>query len=449
MNPHRALTARRTRLVPILLIVGLAAILPAVYLAGTVDPQGHLTDMPVGLVVEQQTDVTDLDAADGVAEAIEAGTGKGKALAITRMSQDELATAMQEDRVAGAVVIPADFDASIASLLPGATSSTVPTVSILTNAGDGGLSSGLLLGNLSPVLRGVADGLGKQLLQSTAYPALPAANATLLSQPFDIASRPYEPLPDNAGMGMSAFYFSLVLVLIGFIGASLVSPLVDSALGFIPSELGPLVAREPYTAVTRRSTFLGKVAILVTAAPLAALAIQLVAALFGVSVADPVLLWLYSAAVIAAIGTSALAVFSVFGPGIGALVNTLFFVALSMVSSGGTVPLAATPPFLHWFSSISPFRHVVDGTRSLFYFDGNLASGLGSAWISVAVGGTLGLLLGLVVTTLYGRVHAFSRHPSDARTDRGAATRPPGQDGTPGSWIPDQPIHDRQESRRE
>jgi hypothetical protein len=120
-----------------------------------------------------------------------------------------------------------------------------------------------------------------------------------------------------------------------------------------------------------------------------------------------------------------------------------------MVSSGGTVPLAATPPFLHWFSSISPFRHVVDGTRSLFYFDGNLASGLGSAWISVAVGGTLGLLLGLVVTTLYGRVHAFSRHPSDARTDRGAATRPPGQDGTPGSWIPDQPIHDRQESRRE
>ena len=261
-------------------------------------------------------------------------------------------------------MIPADFDASVASLLPGATTSTVPAVSILTNAGDGGLSTGLVVGNLTPLLQGVADGLGEQLLQNTEQSALPAANTTLLSQPFDIVSRPYEPLPDNAGLGLSAFYYSLVLVLVGFIGASLVSPLVDSALGFIPSELGPLVVRQPYTAVSRRRTFLGKVAILVSAAPFAALAIQLVAASFGVSVADPVLLWLYSTAVIAAIGTSALAVFSVFGPGIGALVNTLFFVALSMVSSGGTVPLAATPSFFHWFSIISPYRHVVDGTRS-------------------------------------------------------------------------------------
>jgi ABC-type polysaccharide/polyol phosphate export permease len=437
MKTDRTLTARRTWLVPIVLIVGLAAVLPAVYLAGTVDPQGHLHDMPVGLVVEPQTGATELDAADRVAAAIEEGTGE--AVALTRMSHDELATAMQEDRIAGAVVIPADFDASIASLLPGATTSTVPTLSILTNAGDGGLSTGLLLGNLTPVLTTVADQLGQQLLQSTPSP-LPAANITLLGQPFDIVSRPYEPLPDNAGMGMSAFYFSLVLVLIGFIGASLVNPLVDAALGFIPSELGPLVERQPYTAVSRRTTFLGKVAILVTAAPFAALAVQLIAALFGVSVPDPVLLWLYSTAVIAAIGTSALAVFSVLGPGIGALVNTLFFVALAMVSSGGTVPLAATPRFFHWFSDISPFRHVVDGTRSLFYFDGNLAAGLGTAWISVAVGGVLGLLLGLVVTTMYGRVEAFSRHPSDAATDRDAAAGPLGQVAHHGSSIPGQHL---------
>jgi ABC-type multidrug transport system permease subunit len=213
-------------------------------------------------------------------------------------------------------------------------------------------------------------------------------------------------------MGLSAFYYSLVLVLCGFIGASLVSPLVDAALGFVPSEVGPRVERRPYTAVSRRTTYLAKVAILVAAAPCAAFAIQLVAALFGVSVADSVLLWLYSAAVIAAIGTSALAVFAIFGSGIGALVNTLFFVALAMVSSGGTVPLAATPSLFHWFSAVSPYRHVVDGTRSLFYFDANLAAGLGSAWISVIVGGMLGLLLGIVVTTAYGRVSAFSRHPT-------------------------------------
>jgi ABC-type multidrug transport system permease subunit len=222
---------------------------------------------------------------------------------------------------------------------------------------------------------------------------------------------------------MSAFYYSLVLVLIGFIGASLVSPLIDAALGFIPTELGPLVERQPYTDVSRRTTFLGKVAVLACAAPLAALAVQLMAALFGVSVGDPVTLWLYSTAVIVSIGTSALAVFAVLGPGIGALVNTLFFVAMAMVSSGGTVPVAATPTVFRGFSHVSPFRHVVDGTRSLFYFDANLDAGLRSAWISVAIGGTLGLLLGLVVTTLYGRVRAFSRQPRPA-TDRQPGLQP-------------------------
>ncbi|MER7559527.1 ABC transporter permease [Nocardioides sp. NPDC126508] len=412
MNARRTLTARGTWLVPILLIVGLAAVLPAVYLAGTVDPQGNLRNMPVGLVVEQQTGATEHGAAESIAAAIEDSTGA--TLAVTRMSHDELSEAMQEDQVAGAVVIPADFDDSIASLLPGADSTTVPTVTILTNAGDGGLSNGLLVGNLMPVLHGAADALGEQLLDSDPASAPPAANVALLSQPFDIASRPYEPLPDHAGMGTSAFYYSLILVLLGFIGASLVGPLVDSALGFIPSEIGPLVARRPYTALSRRSTFLGKTAILVTAAPLAALAVQLVAALLGVTAADWVMLWLYSTAVIAAIGTSALAVFAALGPGFGALVNTLFFVALAMVSSGGTVPLEAAPPFFGWFSDISPFRHIIDGTRSLFYFDGDATAGLRSAWISVALGGVLGLVLGLGVTTAYGRVHAFSRHP---RTD--------------------------------
>ena len=222
MNKPSTLIARRTWLVPILLIVGLAVALPAVYLAGTVDPQGHLSGLPVGLVVEEQTPGGGLGAADDVAKAIERGTEHR--LSVTRMSHDELTEAMAEDRLSGAVVIPANFDASIASLLPGAAPITVPVVSILTNAGDGGLSTGLLVGNLTPVLQQIAGQLGKQLLASTASTDLPAAGSELMVRPFTIDTRPYEPLPDNSGLGMSAFYYSLVLVLIGFIGASLVKP---------------------------------------------------------------------------------------------------------------------------------------------------------------------------------------------------------------------------------
>ena len=366
------LTARRTWLTPVLLILGLAAALPAIYLTSTADPQGHLSGLPVALVVEDQPSPASSAKADAVAAAIEAHASEQ--LAITRVSRDDLDAAMSEDRVAGAVVVPADFG---------------PSVSVLVNAGDGGLSGALLAANVTPLLQGISRDLG----------------------PFEVTSGPYEPLPDHAGFGMSAFYYALVLVLLGFIGASLVGPLVDSALGFLPSELGPLVERRPYTAVSRRTTFLAKAEMLAGTAPFAALVLQLVAGLAGVSVDSPVTLWAYSTAVIAAIGTSALAVLAIFGPGVGSLVNTLFFVAASMVSSGGTVPLEATPRAFDWFSAIAPFRHVVDGTRALFYFDGNLSAGLGSAWITVLAGGLAGLALGALVTSAYARVPAFSRHP--------------------------------------
>ena len=371
MAVNRTLTARRTWLTPILLLIGLAVALPAIYLTSTVDPQGHLKALPVALVVGDATVAS--GPSEAIAAAIEANAGDE--LSITRMNGDELDAAMEKDQVAGAVVIPTDLATS--------------PVAVLTNAGDGGLNTALLLGNVTPLLHGISQQAGG----------------------FEITTGPYDVLPDNSGLGMSAFYYALVIVLLGFIGASLVSPLVDSALGFLPSEIGPLVERQPYTPVSRRATFLAKAAVLAGAAPIAALVVQLVARLIGVSVTSPVTLWAFATAAIIAIGTSALAVLSIFGAGIGSLVNTLFFVAMAMVSSGGTVPLNATPGFFHWFSAIAPYRHVVDGTRSLFYFDGNLSAGLGSAWLTVLVGGTIGLLLGLVVTSLYGRVPAFSRQP--------------------------------------
>lgn len=408
----RVLLARRTWLMPIVLLIGLAVALPAVYLTATADPQEHLADLPIALVVETQSTSAGADSAGAVGDAVERSAGA--AVSITRMTAEEMDAAFRDDRVAGAVVIPSDFTGAIASLHPGASGApvpTVPTIVIATNAGDGGLSSGLVIANLTPVLHAVAQEFGARLLAGAGGSDVPAAHAALLADPFRIMSAPFEPLPENSGLGTSAFYYALVLVLIAFIGASVVNPLVDAALGVIPSELGPLVARRPYTAASRTRTFLAKAAVLAGAAPLAAAALQTVAVLVGVTAADPVQLWLFGSAVIAAIGTSALAVFAALGPGIGSLFNTLFFVALAMASSGGIVPLDAAPPFFRFLSVISPFRHVVDGTRSLFYFDANTAAGLQDAWISVAVGGTIGLVLGLAITVLYGRVRRFSRHP--------------------------------------
>jgi hypothetical protein len=406
----RTATHPRTWAIPLALLLGLAILFPAIYLSATVDPQKHLVGLPVGLVVSEQTIDAPRSAAEVVAGAIEEGAGPE--IAFTRMSASELADGMSDDSVAGAVVVPAGFDRSIASLLPGSGVVTVPTVEILSNAGDGGLSAGLLSGNVAPLLRGVATGLGAELVASTGGAALPAANLALLEQPFSVTSAAYAELPANAGLGTSAFYFALVLVLLGFVGAAMISPIVDSALGFAPSEIGPLVQRRPVVDASRLQTLVAKYGVLLVGAPMAALATQLVATVVvGIPVSDPLMLWLFSTATIMAIGTSALTVFAIFGNGIGALVNTMFFIALSMTSSGGTVPLAATPPFFRWLSEFEPFRAVVDGIRALFYFSGNTEAGLAEAWTRVGVGGAVGILLGVAVTAVYGRVRMFARHP--------------------------------------
>ncbi|KRB38928.1 DUF3533 domain-containing protein [Microbacterium sp. Root180] len=409
MKTNGPLTSRRTWLTSILLIAGVASALPAIYFAATANPQGSLADLPVALVIEEQTDAGGPAFAEQVGAAV--AEGASGSIAITRLSPAELVDAMREDRIAGAVVVPADFDVSIASLLPGGTDVAAPTVRLVTNAGDGGVSSGLLIGNLTPVLHAVSADLGDQL--EGAVGSLPEANRALLAEPFRVASAPFEPLPEHSGLGTSAFYLALALVLVAFIGASLVGPLVDGALGFLPSEIGPLVARRPYTPVTRRRTFVAKAAILAASAPVAALAVQLIAAANGVTTGTPVLLWLFSTTVIAGVGAAVLAVFAALGAGIGSLVNTLFFVALAMVSSGGIVPLEATPPFFRWASAIAPFHHVVEGTRSFLYFDSGWESGLGDAWIGIAGVAVIGLALGLLVTTGYDRVPRFSRHPRE------------------------------------
>jgi uncharacterized phage infection (PIP) family protein YhgE len=420
-SPWRFALSRHTWLTPVIFILGLAVLLPAIYLSATVNPQGHLKGLPIALVVEKQTGTNDHAASEAVASAISSGVNDEK-IQLVRLSSAELASRMKDDSIAGAIVIPANFDASIASLTPTrpgepSPTVTVPVVEIRTNAGDGGISNGLVTGNLAPVLDGVQQGFGAKLVAAVEATGAPLTDVQryLLANPFTVQSSAYTPLPANAGLGTSAFYYTLALVLLGFIGASVINPFVDSAMGFAPSELGPLVARRPYLKFTRRQTLLAKFLVMICVSPVAAATTLLVAGpLVGVPVGNPWMLWLFSTVSIAAVGVSALTVFAIFGGGIGSLVNTLFFIVLSMTSSGGTVPLAATPSFFQWLATFEPYHAIVEGVRAILYFDANPAAGLTDAWIRVTIGLAIGLGLGILVTTLYARKRMFTRHPRPA-----------------------------------
>jgi hypothetical protein len=408
--------ARHTWLIPSILVLALAMVFPLIYLSATSAPEDDLHGLPIALVTEVQSPATDPAFAPQVASAIEDAID-ADTIAVRVMTSAQLETAMDDDRVAGAIIIPPDFDASLTALLvrPDA-STTLPVVQIRTNAGDGGISGGLVTGNLTPVLEAISAATGEQLIaQATAAgQELSGAHTLLLHHPFTVSDAPYRELPSRAGFGTSAFYLALVLVLLGFIGASVLNPSIDSALGFAPAELGPLVARRPYRPASRLQTLLLKWGLLVVLSPLASALVVGVVVLIGIPVADPAQTWLFGSASVAAIGLGALTVFAIFGGGIGALVNTTFFIALAMTSSGGTVPVSATPPFFAWLSSISPFHAVIEGTRSLLYFDGNPSAGLADGWMHLGIGALVAVALGVTATVIYARRRMFTRHPRPA-----------------------------------
>jgi hypothetical protein len=103
-------------------------------------------------------------------------------------------------------------------------------------------------------------------------------------------------------------------------------------------------------------------------------------------------------------------VFAALG-GPGALVNTFFFVALSL-AAGPAIPAEALPAWLRAVTSITAMPPLLDGVRALMFFDGRGAAGLTHAWLHLGAGAALGLGVGLAATWYYDRTPRFSRHPT-------------------------------------
>ena len=412
-----------TWLLPILVVLGVALTVPAVYLGGTINPPGNVRNLPVGLVVEPQTvPVPGGSPAAALADQIAAGVD-AHAIALQRVDPDEEARLLGNGSLYGAVRIPADFDAQLAALRSADPGAPVhPVVHLDTNPATGAMVAGLIGGQLSPVLTRVGSELGHRLLEA-APPGSTTAALSALAAPFTVVSAPLEPLPANTGMGTSAFYYAVVLVLLGLVGASAIHPLIDASSGFLPTEIGPIVRRRPYLHLTRLQSLVSKWLIIVVAAPIAAALAQLVAGpVLGMPIDRPLALWLFATSTVAAVGVGALTVFACFGA-LGPLINMFFFVALAMPSSAGTIPLEAVPGFYRTVARVEPMRPVVAGLRSLLYFDSAPGSGLTGAWWAVGGLAAASVLIGLVTVRAFDRMAASARHPEMNPARAGSAAK--------------------------
>ncbi|MER5779145.1 DUF3533 domain-containing protein [Streptomyces sp. NPDC002039] len=400
-----ATLVRRPRLwlVPTVLTGLLALLLSLLYMGGIVNPNWDLHDLPIALVNDDTGkppagQKENLGAQVTTAIAADTGGGKADWRTLTRaQAQDQL----DSGKVYGALVVPAGFTNTVTALTT-SRATEQPTITVLTNPGKGSLGSSLASQITTKAAHQASQSLGRQLTASAGTRSSPTVRL-LLADPVNVVTQVGHPIGTNSGLGLTAFYYTLLLVLAGFMGGNVISNGVDTALGYADNEIGPWHTRRPTVPINRTQTLLLKMmmtaGITLLSSSLVLLACVVV---LGMDASHVPLLWIFSFCAALAVGLGVQAINAAFG-GIGQLVSMFVFIVLGLPSSGATVPLQAVPGFYRFLSHFEPMRQLSDGVRAILYFDARGDAGLTRSWIMIAVGTVLALLFGFAMTRYYDR----------------------------------------------
>jgi YhgE/Pip-like protein len=412
-NPKRDARALRTVqfwTLPIVVTLALMSALCALYLGGILNPTTNLRHFPIAVVNE------DAGTAGGqIVDGLTAGLDKNK-FDLRVVTHDEAKQLLDRAQAYGELLIPPTFssnlhDYGVSAVMPG--HADRPSITILANPRAGTLASGIANSTLTQAMVVVNGKAGQQLTRAVAEQSdgatLTGASQAGLASPIDIKSTVYNPLPNGTGNGLSAFYYALLLLLAGFTGSIVVSTLVDSLLGYVPAEWGPVYRFAEKANISRVRTLLVKWAMMLVLALLTSGVYLAIAHGLGMPIALGWKLWAYGVFAIIAVGVTSSSLIAVLGS-MGLLFSMLVFVILGLPSAGATVPLEAVPPLFRWLAEFEPMHQVFLGVRSLLYLNGAPESGLSQALLMTAIGLVIGLLIGGVTTRIYDR-SGFHRIP--------------------------------------
>ncbi|MEU3465705.1 DUF3533 domain-containing protein [Streptomyces sp. NPDC006733] len=391
-------------------IIGLVALLLSlVYMGGILNPGGNLRHMPIGLVnadrgavVAGQRTNLGTQVTDGIAAS---GASQQQA-SWRRLDAAAARAGLASGKLYGVLEVPDGFTAAVGAL--GASTGQQParpTLSVLTNPGAGSLASSLASSISQQAARGASAQLGASLIERPRPGGGVPTNAErlLLQDPVTVKVSVGHAIGSHSGLGLTAFYYTLLLVLSGFLGASVISNGVDVALGYAASELGPVRTQRPTVPITRTRTFIVTCLMSLGLSALTSSLIMLATVvILGMDASHLPLLWVFSFCATAAVGLGVQALLAAFG-GIGQLISMFVFIALALPSSGATIPLQALPDFYRVLSEFEPMRQLADGVRAIMYFGAQADAGLTRAWIMIAVGSLAALAFGFAMTGYYDR----------------------------------------------
>ncbi|KKD03889.1 SNG1 family protein [Streptomyces sp. WM6386] len=423
IHPFRVLRARPLWIANGVITGVLALLFAVFYVGANIDPAGHATKLPVGLVNADEG-VGQVNLGARITESIKKSTAGGDKIDWKVMDEKEMKEELGKGKLYGALVVPADFTSSATALTGAATTGTParPTLTVLTNQSAGSLGSGLARTATTQAAESASLQVGKELTAQAGaqQEKLPVAARVLLADPAAVTVEDGHPLDSHSGLGLTAFYYALTLVVVGMLSANVMSGQVDHALGYTHNDMGPLRLHRPLIRATRvqtlaiSSTLMAGLSLLMGTLVMAG-----AVGIMGMDASHLPLLWLYSVCAIAVAGIGALSLLAVFGTP-GMLVVTLVFIGMAVPTSGATTPIEALPGFYRFLAEFEPLRQITGGIRSILYYDAQGDAGLTRGWLMMAAGLVAAALFGFGVLGWYDR-KGLHRLPAETTPEKTAA----------------------------
>jgi len=248
-------------------------------------------------------------------------------------------------------------------------------IEVFTNPSAGQAVSTLTQNIATGIVDAVSGATSERLSSAAAEQGaqLPPEMAAVIGDPVRADITEAQPVGPDSGNGQSPFFLAFLVNLSGLIGGAAIFFLVrgaaerQEAQGLRPSSTGLWTIR----------LLLGLVFGLLIAGAELWVAFGFLGVEHEASTAQ-VYLFVALATTAAVSVTMLFAVaFGAAGIGISAVLNVI----LGLVSSGGIAPLDALPPFYQAYADWLPLRYVIDGLRSLLFYDGSIdAARLEGGW---------------------------------------------------------------------
>ena len=192
-RPYSPYRAPKFWLLPMIVVILLAAVGTGLYMGGLANPTGHLKDFPVAVVNEDSGTEGTAEGAppQNLGQQIVAGfverAAEGQELDLRVLSWADAQKQLDNGEVYAAVVIPGSFSSDAAGLVAGSLTregAVRPSVTVYTDPKAGALAARLAAGVVEPGLKQASASLGEQL-SSAALDAESRARAAVEQQLTD------------------------------------------------------------------------------------------------------------------------------------------------------------------------------------------------------------------------------------------------------------------------